>query len=893
MPLTPGARVGPYEVMASLGAGGMGEVYRARDTKLGREVAIKTLPPLFAADAERLARMKREAQLLASLNHPNIAQVYGFEDASASHGSPALVMELVPGVDLAARIAAGAIPLPEALPIAQQIAAALEAAHEAGVIHRDLKPANVKVTDDGTVKVLDFGLAKALSPEDASSASNATNSPTLTARATQMGVVLGTAAYMAPEQAKGRPVDRRADLWAFGVVLFEMLAGRRAFEGADVTEILAAVIRDAPALDRLPPDTPASIRRLLRRCLQKDRRDRLADASTARLEIADAIAGDAAGASGAPVPPVSSGRSRAAWLGAVVAVGAIAAAAAWMLKPAPPASRALVSRFSVGLPPNSNWTRQTNHILAISNDGTRLAYVADSQLRLRRLDQIESTTIATVRDPQEVFFSFDGESVGFFAEGKLQRVPVEGGTPSTICPTTTVTGASWGSDDWIVFSTAASILRVRASGGTPETTAIDRTTSERFGSPRLLNNGTMMLFSLSPAGTTWEDGEIVVQDLRTRARTVLVKGATDPRYLSAGFLIYGRGSDLFAVRFDAQKGALIGEPATVVNGVAAAIGSIGGAYQYAVSENGTFAYVPGSAVADMQLAWVDRSGRETPIVKMPGALYPRVSPDGNRLAFAAVESGNMDVYVRERDRNAQNRLTFDTARDTSPVWTPDSKRVVYASSRGGSQNIYWQSADGTGTAERLTTNPNDQWPYAITPDGKTLLYIELAAATTYDIYSMPLEGDRTPKGLLVRPFDERRPSLSPDGKWMVYQSNESGPFELFVRPFPNIDGGRWQLSTGGGSSPIWSPNGNEIVYRQEQKLMRVDVKTSPAFSAGTPTQVASIQLATDSAGMAYGLADNGRQFLIVRPTVGSSGPIEYRVVLNWLEEVRAKMRSPK
>jgi serine/threonine-protein kinase len=864
----------------------MGQVYRARDTRLGRDVAIKTLPPSVATDAERLARMKREAQLLASLNHPNIAQVYGFEDGPASAGGPALVMELVPGADLAARVAAGPISLAEALPIAQQIAAALEAAHEAGVIHRDLKPANVKVTDDGAVKVLDFGLAK--NTAESTEGSGATEFATMTSPAmTAMGMILGTAAYMSPEQAKGRPVDRRADLWAFGCVLYEMLTGRRAFQGDDVTEVLASVIKDAPALDRLPSETPAPIRRLIQRCLQKDRRERLADASTARLEIADAIAGEP-GAGTAPVPAAGGRRRELAFVGALV-LATLSAALAWILKPAPVGRSAPVARMTVSLPASIFWTRTTGHVLALSPDGGSLAYVANSQIYVRRLDQFEGTAITGTRDPSEPFFSANGEWIGYYSTGSLYKVALAGGPPTPICQTPVITGGFWSADDWVVFSTTDAIWKVRASGGTPEK-VIERTNIGRVGSPRLLSDGKLVLYSLAPAGTTWEDGEIVVADLATKQRTTVVKGATDPRYLPGGILVYGRGSDLYAVPFDLQRLKVTAEPTPILNGIGTTVGGVAGGYQYSVSETGTLVYLTGSRLSETQLAWIDRKGNETPITEMAAVQYPRVSPDGDRIAFSGVRAGNIDIYVRERSRNSQSQLTFDPARDMAPIWTPNSQRIVYASSRGGAQNLYWQAADGTGTAERLTTSANDQWPYAMTRDGKTLVYIELSAANSYDTYSLSLEGDRTPKGLLTSAFDERRPSLSPDDKFMVYQSNENGAFEIFVRPFPNVESARWPVSTGGGSSPIWGTKG-EIFYRHEQGITRVEVSTSPTFKAHTPVKLIQTDLQPDAQGMSYDVTAEGNMFIVARPAPGRAGPatIEYRVVFNWLDDVRQRL----
>ena len=890
MALSPGSRIGPYEIVSPIGAGGMGEVFRARDTKLGRDVAIKSLPALFAQDPERLARLQREAQVLASLNHPNIAHVYGLEDSS---GSPALVMELVPGEDLAVRIGRGPIPLREALPIARQVAQALEAAHDQGVVHRDLKPANIKVSDDGVVKVLDFGLARMASEVTGGRGGSGAErtegtEATMTSPAmTQMGMILGTAAYMAPEQAKGRAVDRRADMWAFGVVLYEMLTGRRAFDGGDVTEVLASVIKDTPALDALPAGTPDSIRRLIGRCLQKDRAARLADAGTARFEIAEAIQAPASAA-----PPVSGAPPARRRLGAMAIIGgALIAAAAgglgWWLKPQP-ASRPLpLGRFAVPLPSTVVFTRNTHHFVAISPDGSRVGYIANAQLHTRAIDQFESTVVPGVRDPFEVFFSPDGREIGFFADGKLQKIALTGGSPFTIAATPSPTGIDWSEDGWILYSMPGSIMRVRADGGTPEE-IVKRVSAERYANPQLLPGGRAVLYTASPGVSLWDDAEVIVESLETHERTVVLRGATDARYLPEGYLVFARGGDLFGVPFDLATLKTTGPRVQLVSGVAGTTGALSGSYQYGVSNNGTLVYSPGSASADFELVLVHANGREEQLTVAAGMNYPRASPDGTRISFMAMKGGNSDVYIRDRTRGAQSPLTFEAARDLSPVWTPDSKRIVYASAREGAQNIYVQPADGTGTAERITTHTNDQYPYAVTPDN-TVLYIELTPSNSYDIMAVSLSGDRTPRPLLNKPTDERRPAISPDGKWLAYQTNESSSFEVFVTPYPNVGGGRWQVSVGGGSSPQWHPNGKEIFYRQGQTIQRVPVKTEPTFSVGVAQRFGSISMTPDAAGMTYSVTPEG-SVLLVRPVPGASGPAEYRVVMNWIEDVRARVK---
>ena len=669
MPLSPGTRLGVYEVHSLLGAGGMGEVYRATDTKLKRPVAVKVLPAAVASDPERLARFQREAAVLAALNHPNIAAIYGVEDSS---GTPALIMELVEGPTLADRIAEGAIPPDEALPIARQIAEALEAAHEQGIIHRDLKPANVKLRADGTVKVLDFGLAKVL--DSAASAIDASQSPTITSPAmTGMGVILGTAAYMSPEQAKGRPADKRSDVWAFGAVLYEMLSGQRAFKGEDVSDTLAMVLKGEPEWHALPGEVSPLVVTLIRRCLEKDRRRRIAEFSTA-LFVIDESARVAAAASAQP----ASVRRRTGL--AVVAAGTaavIAGSAAWMLKPAASPSLPL-ARFTIALPADEQFSSTGRHVVALSPDGTQIAYGANGRLYLRAMDQLDAVPIRgtegagnmTGRSP---FFSPDGQWIGFWQNDQLKKVSVTGGAPVVLCAALNPWGASWAADNTILYGQGADgIWRISGDGGTPENVVTVDAGQIAHG-PQLLPGGRAILFTLA-RNNDWDAAQIVVQSLDTGTRRVVLEGGSDARYVSTGHLVYALGSTLLGVPFDAATLAVTGGPVPLVEAVARAprgAGPLGpgpqtGAAHFAMSSDGALIYAPADAVAGFlerprTLVWVDREGRETPL-KTPARayVYPRLSPDGTRAAVDTRDQEN-DIWILDLARETLTRLTFGRA----------------------------------------------------------------------------------------------------------------------------------------------------------------------------------------------------------------------------------------
>ena len=811
MPLTPGTTLGPYEVLSAIGVGGMGEVYKARDTKLDRDVALKILPDAFVNDPERLARFQREAKVLASLNHPNIAAIYGLEEAG---DSPALVLEYVEGPTLQDRIGKGPIPLDEALPIARQIAEALEAAHEQGIIHRDLKPANVKVKDDGTVKVLDFGLAKALAPD--LSDTEAANSPTMTmtAAATKMGVIMGTAAYMSPEQARGKQVDKRADIWAFGVVLFEMLTGRQAFGATDISQTLALVLTREVEWTALPTKTPASVRRMLRRCVTRDRKNRLADISVARLEIDEAnVAPEPVEAATIPVAQLAFWQRPAVITAMLLVAIVVTGFAVWSItRSTSPVRRP--SRFTLTTPEGAPVrTGGAAHDIAISPDGSRVVYVAQpgsgggSRLDVRGLTQLDTFPLRGPAIGTGPFFSPDGNWIGYWdgVDQMLKKVLAEGGPPITLTSVlSTVRGAAWGPDDTIIFGTAAAegLWRVSATGGSPE---VLTTFEEGEGNhiwPSILPGGQAVLFTVQTgAANTLSDLEIAVLRLSTGEWTRLGIAGSDPRYVPTGHVVYGLDQVLMAVPFSLDELAVSGDPVPVVEGVRT---KNSGAANFGIASDGTLVYVSGGGLSEVQrtLVWVDRLGNEEPLPAEPRAYdRPRISPDGTRVALEVV-AADRDIWIWDIARERLTRLTFDPLTDQRPIWTPDGERVVFSSDRNGRGNLFWKPADGTGAAELLHESPTITFPNDITPDGAHLIFREDVAGRAQDLRLVALEGDRNSEDLLTNEFADRDADLSPDGKWLAFESTAAGASEVYVVPFPDVGGGQWQVSWRRARSPV-------------------------------------------------------------------------------------------
>ena len=920
MALSAGTRLGSYEIVGALGAGGMGEVYRARDTTLGRDVALKILPESFSGDPDRLARFQREAQVLASLNHPNIAAIYGLEH---SDGVRALVLELVEGSTLADRIIQGPVPLDEAVPIAQQIADAVGAAHEQGIIHRDLKPANIKLRPDGTVKVLDFGLAKALEPASAIRA-DVTTSPTITSPAmmTGMGVILGTAAYMAPEQAKGRPAHRRSDVWAFGCVLYEMLTGKRAFQGEDVSDTLATVLKGEPDWSALPPTTPPAIRTLLQRSLAKDSRRRLSDLADARLELDDAQLYETSAVAGRNAVSTdirSSVRYAPSWavaagLGLVVGVAGVLMLWAPWRKASPLAP----IRLSAVLGADAALVTDQGAAAVLSPDGSLLAFVAQKmgtspQLFVRRLDQLRAMPLAGTDDARNPFFSPDGQSIGFFAGGKLKKIAVTGGAAVTLCDAPTGRGGTWLEDGTIVFLPTtfqgASLLRVSSGGGKPEplTTLGEGEVTQRW--PQALPGGKALLYTASSNTAAYEAANLVVQPLPSGARKVVQRGAYYGRYLPSGHLVYLQGGTLFAATFDLDKLELSGQPVPVVDGVSG--NRVGGA-QFAVSDNGTLVYVPGQSVGDdaVAISWMDRAGKTSARRAMPANWSnPRFAPNGSRLAVDIFDGTQTDVWIYDWSRDVLSRLTFDAADDGKPVWTPDGNRIVFRSNRADKStfNLYWQRADGTGDVQRLTDSGNSQAPFSWHPSSKFLAFQEGSPKTGNDLMILPIAGDEAsgwkpgePTVFLSSPLPELCPMFSPDGRWLAYFSGEVGRNEVYVRPFPG-PGGQWLISNGGGIEPTWSLTRHELFYgsgqiRSDGQIMVVPYTVEGnSFRAEKPRPWSETRYLARPRLDSFDLHPDGERFAVALVPDSQRGTEQNELVFifNFFDELRRVARATK
>jgi serine/threonine protein kinase/Tol biopolymer transport system component len=895
--LPSGSRLGIYEIGALLGIGGMGEVYRARDTKLNRDVAIKILLPAVANDPDRLARFSREARVLASLNHPNIAHIHGLEEAD---GVGALVLELVEGEDLAQRIARGPIRLDEALPIARQIADALEAAHEQGIIHRDLKPGNIKVRPDGTVKVLDFGLAKAMEPAlgVGPRATEAMNSPALTSPATLtgVGVILGTAAYMSPEQARGRAVDRRSDIWAFGSVLFEMLTGERAFAGADTTDTIVSVVSKEPDWNALPSNAPAGIRRLLRRSLEKDPKRRLDSASAARIEIEEALTSSGAEADAHPQFQILN--PAPAWRPALA--GAVAAAvlsagvvvvlwSPWRVTAPPRITRTTIATSS----PATLTINGVDRDIAVSPDGTHLVYVGNNgtQIFLRALDVLDPVLLVTGGDGiRALFVSPDGQWVGFASSNTLRKVAITGGPPITITGLDSSSrGATWAADDTIIFATGSGtgLWRVSAAGGTPEVlTRPDRALGEAAHVfPEILPDGRAVLFTIASQTGGLNGAQVAVRDLRTGAQKVLLRGGSHAHYVSTGHLVYVSAGTLRAIAFDPIRLETRGAAVAVLSRLAT---TGDGAGDFTVSLDGTLAYVdaPGGLATDARtLVWVDRTGKEEAISAPPRAYeHPRLSPDGTRILL----SSGGDLSIWDLRRATLTRLTLDPDHGSFPVWTTDGRHVVFSAKR----NLWRQAADGSGNAERLTTSDDAQFPNGVTPDGAALTFHEITSTMGRDLFQVALDGTHRVTPLVQTKFDERNGIVSPDGRWLAYDSNSSGQFEIYVRPFPNVGSGQWQVSTTGGARPLWARSGKELFYADpEGSLLSVPVESNDAlWHVGAPKKLLDGRYFTGGGTLSrtYDVSLDGQRFLMIKaPGTGPDAtPPALIIVQHWDEELK-------
>jgi Tol biopolymer transport system component len=908
MTLQPGTRLGPYEILSAIGAGGMGEVYRARDTKLGRDVAIKVLPESVATDPERLARFHREAQVLASLNHPNIAHIHGYEESGGIH---ALVMELVEGSTLTDRIARGPLPLNEVLPLAKQIAEALEAAHEQGIIHRDLKPANIKVREDGAVKVLDFGLAKLIDPVGVPGRNpNVTASPTITSPAmmTGVGVILGTAAYMSPEQAAGKPADKRSDVWAFGCVLYEMLTGRRAFGGEDMSDTLANILKSEPDWNVLPADVPPAVRTLLARCLAKEWRRRISDMSTAQFLVSEYsdLAVAPAAARAAFVGRPSSLWRRWGASGAAVLAGAVVTAVGLRLATKTPAEPHPV-RFVVPAPDGWNLTvgvgptttgTSFNSLVAVSPDGERVGFVArnrsgDTQLWVRGLDTLNSVDLPGTDGASSPFWSPDSKWLGFFASGKLKKIALAGGPPVTLCDAANSRGAAWSSTGVIVFGSPvpqSPLQKVSAGGGTPSDASTLAQGESGHWRPLFLPDGRHVLYR-AMSSTPSAGGPIFIGSLDSSERRMLLNVDSENVAYSRGHLVFLRETTLMAQPFDAQRLELSGEAFPIAGQIATMGGPTLGVFS--ASDSGVLVYQSAWS-SKSQLTWFDRAGHQLSTLGDKADYFDvRLSPDGTRAAIAVRDEAarTRDIWIYDVARETRTRFTSDPADELSSVWSPDAQRIVFNSGRKGRLDLYQKATNGSGSEELLLADPPlNKHPMSWSPDGRFLLFFTEGAATSTDIWALPFQGDRKPFPLLQTPSSENIVQFSPDGKWMAYYSEEgtlgAGHGRIYVSPFPGPSS-RVQISTEDGAVvyPRWRRDGRELYYlNRDGDIRAAAIKVSGSILEGGTVQTL-FRFSRPPVRYPYDVSADGQRFLVMVP-VDQSAATPLTVVMNWQSDVK-------
>jgi len=894
MMVTSGMRLGAYEITAKLGEGGMGEVWRATDTKLKREVAIKVLPAEFTADPERLARFEREAQLLAQLQHPNIASIYGLEE---SDGTRALVLELVEGPTLAERLEAGPLSLEESLTIARQILEALEEAHEKGIVHRDLKPQNIKAPVEGKVKVLDFGLAKAMDPVGTASgpSSRLAQSPTLTLGATVQGMILGTAAYMAPEQARGTAVDRRADLWSFGVVLYEMLTRRMVFAAETVPDTLAAVLTREIDFTALPEATPPEIRRLLRRCLARKAKSRLHHASDARIVIDEVLAGTTGDemprSAGPAVPVVVAPPAPRLWpLRASLAALALTTLALGgfvaLDRPAPPK----VVRASILPPAKAAFYLESTRPgpIALSPDGRHVAFTlrgADGRraLWVRAVDALEARELPATENAHYPFWSPDSKQIGFFTDSQLRKIALAGGPPVTLARADLGKGGSWSPRDLVVFAPSATgpVMVVPAAGGEakPLTTLVKESGDSSHRHPRFLPDGEHFLFVARKA----KGAEIRIGSLSGGPPVTLLAADSNAEYAS-GRLLFVRASTLMAQPFDAGTRRLSGEAVPIVEGVLTLPGALVGVFT--ASAEGSLAYQTGSSTSNVRLVWRDREGKELGALGEPTPQrYPRISPDGRSVAvhIPDPESGAPDIWIYDVRRDLRSRFTFDPAADQTPQWSPDGQSLAFGSAREGSNVALWTApVAGTQPPRKVAAGPRDLSPNGWSPDGERIVATAFGGSMPTDIVVVPAAGG-DPSPLVAAEFNETNAALSPDGRWIAYQSNETGRDEVYVTSFP-VPGRKWQVSQGEGTTPAWRGDSREVYYRDGRGLYAAEV------DGGKPVlEVGAVRRLFDMPGnfapaRQYDVTPDGKRFLVAEP-IDTSDASVVTLVLNWNAEL--------
>ena len=878
-----GTSISHYKILEKIGEGGMGEVYRATDTKLNRDVALKILPEQFASDSQRMGRFQREAEVLASLDHPNIGQIYGIEEAGATK---ALVLQLIEGPTLAEKIAQGAIPLEETLKIALQIAEGLEAAHEKGVIHRDLKPANIKVTPEGQVKILDFGLAKALEGETPDS--SLSQSPTLTNAATQAGVILGTAAYMSPEQARGQPVDKRADIFAFGAVLYECLTGKRAFEGEDISDTLASILAREPNWEALSIATPQRIRDLLQRCFEKDSKDRLPHIAEARFQVGKTLKEPTTelpmGIAGAAQPPLW--RRAIPWVITLVAV-VVAGIAGWWVTQLGVVTPVTLQRFSIDLPEETVFPPGVGTNFDISPDGQSLVYVGvdagGQRLYLRHLDELEATPIPGTEDAIMPFFSPDGQWVAFgdLSGTRLKRVPLSGGEPFTLC--TQCVEGFWGDDGSIVFDDKnGSLWRIPEVGSSPELLAKPMPNRGVPGMTRpvLLPGAEAVLFEIAARGT-FASGGVGVLSLENNEFVVVSNEGANPLYSSSGHILFARENTLFAVPFDVERFEVTGPAVPVLQGVRVENGR---ALQADVSRDGLLVYQPAGTEMGTQLVWVNREGILESVLDEQWRVFvsPRISPDGKKVAVQINDGGDTDIWIHD---SGTFRLLTTDGESAFPVWTPDGSGVAFSSGSAGSFAIQWTKTDGNSEVETLLSSENPVLPVAWSPEENQLVFQEGLPNPNLFIADVRDGGSRT--AFLETNFSEHSAALSHSGKWLAYVSNRSGADEVYVRPFPG-PGAEQVISRGGGNQPVWDPDDTELFYRDlgGSFLMVASLQTEPFQVLSREGVFAAGDFWGGQGHAHYDIHSNGERFLMINMQDSDVVRPKIHVVLNWFEELR-------
>jgi serine/threonine protein kinase len=877
---------GKFKILEEIGRGGMGVVYEAEDTGLNRRVAIKVLPDVFTSDLERLARFEREAKVLASLNHPNIAAIHGFDEAE---GKRFIVLEFVEGETLAERLGRGPLPLEETLDVCRQIAEGLEGAHEKGIIHRDLKPANVKITPEGKVKILDFGLAKAF--RDEPSSVDISQSPTITDEMTRPGVIMGTAAYMSPEQARGKSADKRADIWAFGCILYECLTGKRAFEGETVTEMLAAILKGEPNWQALPAATPGRIKELLHRCLQKDPRERLRDIGDARIELHENLHPSAIAAQ----PRIRAHRLPARpWILVMLAVLAIAILIVIIVSGRfrQPTLSTSVKRFTI---PIGRVKSLQSAAVAISPNGGELAYSADGQLFRRPMDQLTTARLGDVQLPISSCFLANSEWAGFQRTGKLMKELLATGATVALSDSPGFYGACGLADGSIMFvpGSAMGLWRVPAPGGQRDLVVEpDFAKGERsYRWPAALPGDRAVLFAmLTTEFSSFDDARVVAYSLKSRDKKIIASGGTCPRYAATGYVLFARSGNLQAIPFDVKSLAPTALPKTVLEGVL--MDQHNGYACFDISADGTLVYIPGGLISrNVDVEWVDRNGNREPILKKePVSREIRVSPDGTKLAFVKDD----DIWVYDMSLKTQTRITSDAGLDADLVWSPDGRRITFASNRQGTMDIYERSADGTGPEVKLCGDSDPVRPMSWSPDGKILAFVKESQSTGDDIWLLSFsdKGQDSARKFASTPFQERQPVFSPDGMWIAYISDEAGEFDVYIQP-SNGAGQRRKLSAGGGVEPVWHPNGGELIYYKDKTAFSVLVKTVPEFGTSAPRPLFEIpNLITSSRFRDVDISRDGSKFVAMTP-LEEPQELEIHVVLNWFEELKSLVPGAK